>query len=145
MTTMREVVEDALEEIGVKTAEIALTSDELQSGIRRANDMLLEWADLGLTPSYQEVIYGDDSINVDRNAISAIKYSLAMRLAPSFQKNISQALAMLASETKSALETSSVFIGRVAYPDTLPTGSGNDCQDRYLDDRFFPRNKEENF
>jgi len=47
MATMLEVVEDAFEEIGVKTAEVPLTNDELQSGIRRCNDMLAEWDDIG--------------------------------------------------------------------------------------------------
>ena len=145
MATMIEIVEDALEEIGVKTAEISLTSDELQSGIRRVNDMLAEWSDLGLTPGYIEVLNGVDTLNVDRNAISAIKYNLAIRLSPSYQKPITQALAMLASETKSALETSAVFIGDVAFPDTLPLGSGNECEDFYDETRFFPQNEKVNF
>ena len=145
MTTMLEVVQDALEDLGVKTAEIALTSDELQSGIRRVNDMLMEWSDLGLTPGYTESINGDDVLNVDRNAISAIKSNAALRLAPSFNKPISQALAMLASETKQSLETSSVFIGDVAFPDTLPIGSGNECSNFYDETRFFDENKKANF
>ena len=145
MATMRQVVSDAFEEIGVKTAEIALTSDELQSGIRRCNDMLTEWADTGITPGYIEVLNGDDTLNVDRNAIGAIKYNLAIRCAPSYQKQITQSLAMMASSTLQALETSAVHIGDVAFPDTLPIGSGNDCGDYYDDYRFFPQNKTENF
>lgn len=145
MTTMLEVVQDAMEEIGVKTAEIPLTNDELQAGIRRVNDMLAEWSDLGLTAGYVEVTNGPDVLNVDRNAISAIKYNLAIRLAPSLRAIITPALAAIALDTKNALETSSVFIGPVAYPDTLPLGSGNECDPFYNDDRFFPENSIENF
>jgi hypothetical protein len=145
MTTMREVVSDAMEEIGVKTAEIALQSDELQAGIRRCNDMLLEWSDLGITPGYIEVLNGDDVLNVDRNAIRAIKKNLAVDCAPSFQKVVTQLLLLTARDTKSALETSSVHIGPVRFPDTLPLGSGNECGDFYDDTRFFPQNKTENF
>ena len=145
MATMLEVVNDAMEEIEVKTAEIPLTSDELQSGIRRCNDLLAEWADLGLTPGYIEVFNGDDVLNVDRNAIRAIKKNLAMELAPSFQKPITQALAKCARESLESLENSAIHIGDVAFPDTLPLGSGNECNTFYDDERFFPQNKTENF
>ena len=142
---MLEVVQDALEDLGVKTAEIPLTNDELQSGIRRVNDMLLEWSDLGLTPGYNESLNGSDVLNVDRNAISAIKSNAAIRLAPSFQKPLTQALVIVAKETRDALETSSVFIGDVAFPDTLPIGSGNECSDFYDEVRFFNENPKVNF
>ena len=145
MATLREVVSDAMEEIGAKTAEISLTSDELQAGIRRCNDMLLEWADLGITPGYIEVLNGDDVLNIDRNAVGAVKYNLAIRCAPSFQKIVTQALVLNARETKAMLETSAIHIGPVAFPDTLPLGSGNECGDFYDDTRFFPQNKTENF
>ena len=55
MTTMRVLVQDAFEEIGVKKAEIDLTNDELQSGIRRANDLLTSWADIGYIVGYNPV------------------------------------------------------------------------------------------
>ena len=145
MTTMLEVVQDAMEEIGVKTAEVALTNDELQSGIRRCNDMLTEWDDLGIIVGYNPVLNGSDTLEVDRNAIGAIKFKLAIRLAPSFQKVVPPSLAESASESFGRLEASSANIGDVAYPDTLPIGSGNQCPNTNTDRRFFNANKNENF
>lgn len=145
MTTMREVVQDAFEEIGVKTAEVPLTNDELQSGIRRCNDMLTEWDDIGIIFGYVPALNGDDEINVDRNAVGAVKYNLAVRLAPSFQKVVSSALASLASGTLNVLMASSADIGEVAYPDSLPLGSGNKCSNNDTDRRFFENNKTDNF
>ena len=142
---MREVVEDAAEEIGVKTAEIPLEPDELQSGIRRCNDMLSEWADIGLTPGYNIVTNGTDELEVDRNAIAAIKYNLAIRMAPSFNRAVSQSLFLIANDTYERLAASTDFIGEVAYPDSLPLGSGNECSASDTDRRFFTQNKEENF
>jgi hypothetical protein len=141
---MREVVEDALEEIGVKTAEVSLTDDELQSGIRRCNDMLTEWDDASIIVGYNPVLNGDDTIEVDRNAVGAIKYNLAIRLASSFDKIVNQALAKNASDSMSRLEASSSNI-IVAFPDTLPLGSGNQCPNINTDRRFFNSNKTENF
>lgn len=142
---MREVVQDAFEEIGVKTAEVSLTGDELQSGIRRCNDMLTEWDDIGIIVGYNEVLNGDDTINVERSAISAVKYSLAIRLAPSYQKVVSAALASLAGGTMDVLLASSSYIGEVELPDTMPIGSGNECSASDIDRRFFPNNKRDNF
>ena len=143
MVTMREVVQDAMEEIGVKTAEIELTGDELQSGIRRCNDMLLEWDDSGVIVGYNEVLNGDDVLNIDRSAVGAVKYNLAVRLAPSYQKVISQALAAISQSTKDAVMASNCHIGDVAFPDTLPMGSGNACGPDY--DIFFPADETDNF
>lgn len=145
MTTMRVLVEDAFEEIGVKTAEVPLTNDELQSGIRRCNDMLLEWDDIGIIVGYSEVLNGDDTVNVERNAVAAVKYNLAIRLAPSYQKLVGAALAALASGTIEVLMASSTDLSNIAYPDTLPLGSGNQCANNDTNQRFFPNNKTDNF
>ena len=145
MVTIREVVEDAFEEIGVKTAEVPLTSDELQSGIRRCNDMLTGWDDIGIIFGYTPILNGDDVINVDRSAIRAIKKNLAIDLAPSFQKVVGPALAAIASGTLEMLMASSSDIGEVDYPDSLPMGSGNQCANNGTDSRFFPNNNTDNF
>ena len=142
---MRVLVEDAFEEIGVKTAEVPLTNDELQSGIRRCNDMLLEWDDIGIIVGYSEVLNGDDTVNVERNAVAAVKYNLAIRLAPSYQKLVGAALAALASGTIEVLMASSTDLSNIAYPDTLTLGSGNQCANNDTNQRFFPNNKTDNF
>ena len=145
MTTMREIVSDAMEEIGVKTAEIELTSDELQAGIRRCNDMLTEWADIGTLYGYTEVLNGDDVVDIDRNAVGTVKYNLAIRCAPSFQKLITPALQFLADSTLNTLLASVTDLSNIAYPDTLPLGSGNECPSNDTDIRFFENNKLDNF
>lgn len=145
MTTMITIVEDAFEEIGVKTAEVDLTGDELQSGIRRCNDMLLQWDDLGIIVGYNEVLNGDDVVNVERSAEGAVKYNLAIRLAPSYQKLITPALAAIASGTLDVLMASNTDLSNIAYPDTLPLGSGNQCANNDINRRFFPNNKTDNF
>ena len=145
MTTMLEIVNAAFEEIGVKTAEVDLTGDELQSGISRCNDMLLQWDDIGIIVGYNEVLNGDDIVNVERSAIGAVKANLSIRLAPSYQKLITPALAAIASGTLDVLMASSTDLSNIAYPDTLPLGSGNQCANNDINRRFFPNNKTDNF
>ncbi len=145
MTTVLQIIEGATEAIGVKTAEIKLEAADFQLGITEMNDMLTEWSNVGLLPEYVEVTESDAVLLIPRNSVSAIKANLAIRLAPSFQKVVTSGLVSKADSSLRRLENSVVFIGDVAYPDSLPTGSGNDCSDIFLDDRFFPDNKPENF
>jgi hypothetical protein len=147
MTTARQIVNGAAEKIGVKTAEIELEADDFQTIFDDMNDMLLEWADIGLTPAFTEVFDGDDVIQVESSARAAIKYALAVRIAPSFSRVITPALAESSRDSMARLEASTAYIGPVDFPDTLPIGSGNECPDYAFirDDRFFPTNKKENF
>lgn len=145
MTTVLQIVNGAAEKLGVKTAESALEAEDFQITLDEMNDMLTEWADIGLTPAFVEVFNRTDTVNIDRNAVAAVKAQLAIRIAPSFQRVITPALAEIARSTLARLEASQVYIGEVALPDTLPTGSGNECPDTFSNDRFFDINKAENF
>lgn len=142
---MREVVEDAMEDITVKKAEVSLTDDELQSGIRRTNDMLAQWNELGIIVGYNPVTNGDDVLELEPAAIAAVKAKLAIKLAPSYSKPITAALMANASEAMDMLATANAYIGEIAYPDTLPLGSGNQCPSTNTDQRFFNQNKTDNF
>ena len=145
MATMREVVSDAFEEIGVKKAEIEITDDELQSGIRRCNDLLVSWDAIGYIVGYNPVFNGDDTLELEPSAISAAKYNLATRLAPSYQKQVTIELATIAANTFEILINQNIFIGEVEFPDTLPLGSGNRRCNNDTDARFFNGNNKENF
>ncbi len=145
MTTANQIVNGAAVDLGVKTAEIELEADDFQVFFERMNDMLLEWADLGLTPAFQEVFNGIDTLQIESNARAAIKSNLAMRCASAFQKPITLELSSLASDTLEKLQISTSFIGEIEYPDTLPIGSGNECSSSDIDRRFFQQNKRENF
>ena len=145
MTTALQIVNAAAEEIGVKTAEIPLESADAQAIFRRMNELLVVWADDGLTPAFTEVADLDDDVNIDRVAVSAVQYALAVRIAVPFQKIITPDLRALARDAMGDLERSVITIGEVAYPDTLPTGSGNDCGSTFRRDRFFATNKKVNF
>lgn len=145
MTTVLQIVEGSAEKIGVREAESPLEPADYQLILNEMNDMGTEWADIGLTPAFVEVFNEDDTVNIDRNAVSAFKNTLAIRIAPSFERIVTSALAKIADDTLNRLRASVIHIGPVAYPDTLPTGSGNDCGGPFLNDRFFDQNKTENF
>lgn len=143
MTTVLQIVNAAAERIGVKTAEIPLEAADYQVILEELNDMLSEWADSNITPTFTEVSNSTDTVNIERDAVGAVKANLAVRLAPIFLRPVTMELANSAMTTYNRLLASTVFIGEVAYPDTLPVGSGNECWE--YDQRFFNENKIENF
>ncbi len=145
MTTAQKIIDGAAVKATIKTAEIDLEAFEFQQILDDMNDMLSEWADIGLTPAFARVSNSTDTVNISDNAVGAVKDALAIRIAPSFSKPLTQGMVLNANASRSRLEASQIFIGEVAFPDTLPTGSGNDCNDTAIDRRFFTQNKQGNF
>ena len=145
MTTVLQIVNGAAIKATIKTAEIDLEAFEFQQILDDMNDMLSEWADIGLTPAFARVSNSTDTVNISDNAVGAVKDALAIRIAPSFSKPLTQGMVLNANTSRSRLEASQIFIGEVAFPDTLPTGSGNDCNNASIDRRFFTQNKQGNF
>lgn len=132
-------VESAAEEIGVKTAEITLESADAQVILSRMNDMLFEWRYLELTPRFEELLNLQQDVAIDPEANGAVKYNLALRIAPAFQRIISPDLRDLANTSRSTLEIITFTPIMVDYPDSLPIGSGNECN-RNNSRRFFTPN-----
>ena len=145
MTTALQIINGAAEELFVKTAETALQPEDYQMFLDRMNDLGAEWADIGLTPAFVPVSNSTDTVNINRNAVGAMKFALAIRSASVFQRVVSQSLGESARNSFNRLSASVNNITDVAYPDTLPTGSGNDCGSIFTEDRFFPSNSNENF
>jgi hypothetical protein len=145
MTTVLQIVNGAAIKATIKTAEIDLEAFEFQQILDEMNDLLSEWADSGLTPAFVEVSNSTDTVNIDRNAVSAVKNALAIRIAPQFNKPITQGMVLNANDSKARLEASQIYIGEVAYPDSLPTGSGNECARTEIERRFYTPNKKDNF
>jgi len=145
MTTVLDIVNGSAEKLGVKSAESALEAGDFQVILNELNDMLSIWADRGLTPAFKVVTDSTDVVDIELSAVSAVKNNLAIQIAPTFQRVVQPSLALIASTTLQQLEASTDFIGEIAYPDTLPTGSGNDCADVAVDRRFFTQNKKETF
>jgi len=145
MITVLDIVNGSAEKLGVKSAESALEAGDFQVILNELNDMLSIWADRGLTPAFKVVTDSTDVVDIELSAVSAVKNNLAIQIAPTFQRVVQPSLALIASTTLQQLEASTDFIGEIAYPDTLPTGSGNDCADVAVDRRFFTQNKKETF
>ena len=126
MTTAAEIIEDALSMILVDAAEAPLSAPDEQIARRLLNDMVFAWESNGIVVGWNEVETVGDVVTVANYANLAIKTNLAILLAKSFGKAVTQELFKDARDTKSALAAKVVRLVPTPMPDTLPVGSGND-------------------
>lgn len=143
MATAADFINGALVHLTVKSAETSLQPDEIQDGLVALNDMLSSWEVSGRPLGFTRVAGIADTVNVPQWAERAIKAALAVELAPSYERIISPALAVIVSDSEKALLRTILSIGPAEYPNTMPMGSGNVCGPD--DRRFFPDKGRVNF
>lgn len=145
MATASSFITRALQKLGVRTSESPIEASEMQDGLDELNDMLSSWEMSGIEMGFSPVMDADDEIRVPREAHAAIKANLAVRMGPEYSRNPDPILMDQARTTKKELLNALVIIGPVAYPSTLPLGSGNECSGFITDRKFFPENEQEHF
>ena len=127
--TKRQYVEAALEELGLASYVFDLAADQIESAVRRLDAMMAEWNARGIRIGYP-LPSSPGSTDIDAaggtpdSAHEAIVTGLAVRLAPSYGKQVSpQTLAA----ARAAYNT---LLARAAYPPqmqlpSMPAGAGN--------------------
>lgn len=126
--TKGEIVHGALAEIGLAEYEFDISPEEIVAGIRRLDSMMASWSDSGIVASYPLTnLYDsaaiDENSNIPDVAREAVITNLALRLAPSYGKQISPDLRVAA---KSSLNTLMRFYSRPVERQlpSMPAGAG---------------------
>lgn len=92
--TKGELVQHALDEIGIANYAFDLTTDQLDRALARLDAMMGEWGGRRIRLGYPiaanpKVIEANTQSNVPDWAVEAVITNLAIRLAPSFGKSVS--------------------------------------------------------
>ena len=145
MATATKIVTRALTRLGIKASETAIEPEELQDGLDLLNDMLSNWEEAGYNLGFSPVSNLTGEVRIPRGANQAVIDSLAIMMAPEYSRPISPALVASAKLSFANMVSANVFIGDVDYPSTLPRGSGNQCDDTWFDETFFPEKDKRNF
>lgn len=124
--TASTVIRDALQEILVQASEQPISASEGQDAMRLLNRMMAAWESNGIDLSYTAVDSLNDAITVVDGALDAIVLNLAIKLAPQYDRPISQGLFLNAKNAMDAVRKIAVVIPDTALPATLPYGSGNE-------------------
>jgi hypothetical protein len=133
--TKRQLVTQALEEIGLAEYVFDMTPEQLQSACIRLDTMMATWSGKGIRVGYplSSTPQGSDldtETGVPDYANEAIFLNLGIRLAPSFGKTLSM-------DTKSAAKMAyDGLLAKAAFPEEqqlsagLPRGAGNKSLDQ---------------
>ena len=139
--TKRDIVEQAFEEIGLASYVFDLQPQQLESALRRLDNMMATWNAKGIRlgyplPSSPADSDLDQEIGVPDSAIEAMYLNLSVRISGGFGKTVSP-------ETKaSAKRAYKEVVANAALPvemqlgnETIPAGAGNKGY-RYYNDPF---------
>ncbi len=125
MTTIRTIINDALNDLEVKSAEVDLTTEELNTGMRYINRLMTTFAVSGINVGFTKAVSVDDEFTAPDWFEEVIITHLAIRLAPGFGIQVSPAIVMAAKEAIKQVQRRVVHLHPVEFPNVLPIGSGN--------------------
>lgn len=126
----RQYVEAAFEEIGMANYVFDLQPEQLESAMRRLDAMMAEWNAKGIRlgypmPSSPQQSDLDEQTYVPDSANQAIITNLAMRIAPSYGKQVMAGTMATAKSSYNTILSKATFPTEKQFPDTLPSGAGN--------------------
>ena len=138
--TKRQIVNQALEEIGLASYEFDLEAEDLQSVLRKLDMMLAVWNGKGIRIGYPLVGSPENSdldteSNVTDMAVEAIVLNLACRIAPMYGKQLSRETKQYAHYSYKTLLSLNSKPNEMRFPETLPTGQGQKPW-RYYGDEY---------
>ena len=128
--TKRQIIEQALEEIGLAAYAYDVTAEELRSAVRRLDSMMAEWDSAGIALGFPIT---DNPTDSDLDAVTNLPYfaqeavftSLAVKIAPSFGKMPSQETKAAAFNGRLAVINKLAVVPERQLPSTLPRGAGH--------------------
>lgn len=128
--TRRDIIDGALAEIGYANFAFDMQAEQLEMCKRRLDSMMAEWNAKGIRigypiPSSPENSELNDETNIPDSAWEAVITNLAVRIAPSFGKQVMAETKRTAKGAYNTLLTLSTVPGEMQYPGTLPLGAGN--------------------
>lgn len=132
------VAKDILQELVVQGAESAIVSDESTTAIRYMNRYMTMLDAQGVKLGYAEVTNLSDDITIPSGALMGMIKNVAIMLAPQFDVPVSADLKMAADQGLQAMYTLGAQQREMAYPGTLPIGSGNEGFFSIENDHFYP-------
>ena len=136
MATGEQYIKRALIKAGIRSAESPITADEIQDGLEQFNDMMSSQEAAGLVLGFTRLTNATESVTIPDHAQGAVKAALAVYLSAEYGRQASPVLVAEAANLYTQVRRVIVKIPAVAYPSTLPLGSGNGVYNG-LDSVFF--------
>jgi len=128
--TKRQYIIQAFEEIGYADYQYDLQPEQLQSALRRLDAMIATWNGRNINigyplPTSPQNSDLDEESDVPDWASEAIYLNLAIRIAPTVGKTVSQETRMSARNAYNQMVQNVVLKEEMKFPRTLGRGAGN--------------------
>ena len=138
MATAKQVLDRVFSKARVKRAGVDLTDDDYDTGIDVMNDWFTQLASIGLSLRYTRVSKQADEVTVQDWVLKVLKSNLTPLIAGEYDKTITPIMIGEAAGDYRFLLQRKVTLDETYFPDTLPTGSGNNPDNQTGNGNFFP-------
>lgn len=126
----RQFIVAALEEIGLASYAFDMQPEQIESALRRLDSMMADWNAKGIrlgyplpsSPQYSDV---DAQSEVPDSAYEAIITNLAIRIAPSYGRDVMPDTRATAKNSYNVLLQRSTSPIEMQLPNTMPAGAGH--------------------
>lgn len=136
METAQSIINDALQEILVQASEQPIQPVDFQTARRYLNRMMATVPYTGL--GYTVVTLPDDIVTIPDAAIEGVIFNLAKRLLTTYDIPLTAELLKSASDGLQEIRRITVTVQATSFPCTLPIGSGNEQENTFNNQHFYP-------
>lgn len=107
--TKRQIVDIAMDALGLGPEVYTLSPDDVAAGVRRLDAMMATWSAQGLRMGYPVEVGPDDAdpsadTGIPASAVEAVALQLAVKMAPSFGKVVAPETRIEATRAKIAID-----------------------------------------
>ena len=136
METAQSIIDDSLQAILVQASEQPIEPVDFQTARRYLNRMMATtpYNNLG----YTIVTQPSDPITVADGAIEGIVFNLAVKMLATYDMPLTAELNQNAKDGLQEIRRIAVTVQPTAFPCTLPIGSGNEQENTFNNNHFYP-------
>lgn len=129
-TTKSDIVASALNKLAVTGFDYEIDPEELKAGVVALEYLMADWDARGIKIGYRfaadpETANISDPCGLPDIGYRAVVYQLAIDLADTYGKQVTQSIAAGANSAMTSLLSAIQFIPEMQYPNRMPRGSGN--------------------
>lgn len=136
MWKKRDIVTQALEELGLASYVFDMQPEQLESVKRRLDVLIAGWNAEGIRIGYPVGTLGTSDLDQDSGipdvSIEAVYTNLAVLIGPMFGRVVSETTKARAKFTKDILMARGLIPPRQKIPATMPAGAGNRASNPFL-------------
>ena len=136
METAQSIIDDSLQAILVQASEQPIEPVDFQTARRYLNRMMATtpYNNLG----YTIVTQPNDPVTVADGAIEGIVFNLAVKMLATYDMPLTAELNQNAKDGLQEIRRIAVTVQPTAFPCTLPIGSGNEQENTFNNNHFYP-------